>query len=219
LFADNPFFDSRDLIQVRYEMVRRHQADGIPISDVAASFGVSRPTFYKTQDTLAAAGLAGLLPQPRGPKGGHKISAEVVAFVVDLKAASPALTTQQCLASVEARFGIKVHRRSLERALARKKTIRPAVSAVSANAVDSYELLRAAVLRADPDAGPNLAVLRREGLTAWSRRLIETRDIDAPLPDPARYLPALPAAAAAANELTRLIAGIVLAITAEPAHV
>jgi hypothetical protein len=49
--------------------------------------------------------------------------------------------------------------------------------------------------------------------------LIETGDIDAPLPDPARYLPALPAAAAAASELTRLIAGIVLAITAEPAHV
>jgi transposase len=123
LFADNPFFDSRDLIQVRYEMVRRHQADGIPISDVAASFGVSRPTFYKAQDTLAAAGLAGLLPQARGPKGGHKISAEVVAFVVDLKAASPELTTRQCLAAVEARFGIKVHRRSLERALARKKKL------------------------------------------------------------------------------------------------
>ena len=123
LFADNPFFDSRDLIQVRYEMVRRHQADGIPISDVAASFGVSRPTFYKTQDTLAAAGLPGLLPQPRGPKGGDKISAEVVAFVVDLKAASPELTTRQCLAAVEARFGIKAHRRSLERALARKKKL------------------------------------------------------------------------------------------------
>jgi hypothetical protein len=57
------------------------------------------------------------------------------------------------------------------------------VSAVPANAVDSYELLRAAVLRADPDAGPNLAVLRREGLTAWSRSLIETGDIDAPLPE------------------------------------
>jgi transposase len=121
LFADNPFFDPKDLVQVRYEMVRRHKADGIPISDVAATFGVSRPTFYKAQDTLAAAGLAGLLPQPRGPRGGHKISAEVVAFVVDLKAATPELTTPQCLAAVDARFGIKVHRRSLERALARKK--------------------------------------------------------------------------------------------------
>lgn len=52
-FADNPFFDPKDLVQVRYEMIRRHKADGIPISDVAATFGVSRPTFYKAQDTLA----------------------------------------------------------------------------------------------------------------------------------------------------------------------
>jgi transposase len=121
LFADNPFFDAKDLVQVRYEMVRRHKADCVPISDVAASFGVSRPTFYKAQDTLATAGLAGLLPRPRGPRGGHKLSAEVVAFIVDLKVDSPELTTPQCLAAVEARFGIKVHRRSLERALARKK--------------------------------------------------------------------------------------------------
>src|SRR6202158_5250864 len=91
LFADNPFFDPKDLLQVRYEMVRRHQADGIPISDVAASFGVSRPTFYKAQSTVAAAGLGGPLPRQRGPKGGHKISPEVVAFTTELKAATPEL--------------------------------------------------------------------------------------------------------------------------------
>src|SRR5271168_4256531 len=35
LFSDNPFFDPRDLVQVRYEMVRRHEADGQMISTVA----------------------------------------------------------------------------------------------------------------------------------------------------------------------------------------
>jgi hypothetical protein len=94
------------------------------------------------------------------------------------------------------------------------------VSAVSANAVDTYELMRAAVLRADPDAGPNLDVLRREGLTAWSRRLIVTPNVGPPPPDPVRRLPAWPGNTAdEISELTRLIAGIVLAITAEPAHV
>ena len=121
LFASNPFFDPKDLVQVRYEMVRRHRADGLPISDVAPAFGVSRPTFYKAQSALAAAGLAGLVPKPRGPKDGHKISAEVVAFITNLKAEDPKLTTPQCLAAIEAQFAIKVHRRSLERALARKK--------------------------------------------------------------------------------------------------
>lgn len=121
LFTTNPFFDPRDLVQVRYEMVRRHDADGVSISDAAASFGVSRPTFYKAQSTLAASGLAGLVPRSSGPKDGHKLSAKVVAFVTDLKATRPGLTTPQCLVAIEAQFGVKVHRRSLERALARKK--------------------------------------------------------------------------------------------------
>lgn len=121
LFTGNPFFDPKDLLQVRYEMVRRHLADGIPISEVATAFGVSRPTFYKTQATLAETGLGGLLPRQRGPKGGHKISAEVLAFVADLKAATPKLTTPECLSAIEAHFDVKIHRRSLERALVRKK--------------------------------------------------------------------------------------------------
>ena len=86
LFDDNPFFDPRDLVQVRYEMVRRHQNDGIAIADVAETFGISRPTFYKAQGALAGQGLAGLVPRQRGPKGGHKISADVLSFVEEVKA-------------------------------------------------------------------------------------------------------------------------------------
>jgi len=121
VFTGNPFFDAKDLVQVRYEMVRRHRVDGVAISEASTNFGVSRPTFYKAFRALQKAGLPGLLPSQRGPKDGHKISAEVVAFVADLRAASSGLTTSQCLKEIETRFGIKVHRRSLERALARKK--------------------------------------------------------------------------------------------------
>ena len=121
LFTSNPFFDTKDLVQVRYEMVRRHQVDGIAISEAAAAFGVTRPTFYKAQSALKTVGLAGLLPGRRGPKAGHKVSSEVIAFVTDLRAAKPEMTTSQCLDAIESRFGVKVHRRSLERALARKK--------------------------------------------------------------------------------------------------
>ncbi len=89
----------------------------------------------------------------------------------------------------------------------------------SINAVDTYELLRAAVLRADPDAGPHLGVLRREGLTAWSRSLIEVLATGTPISGPALQPPTRHAPAPASSELTRLIAGIVLAIIAEPTHV
>jgi transposase len=121
LFKDNPFFDPKDLVQVRYEMVRRHQNDGIAITDVAETFGVSRPTFYKAQAALADQGIAGLVPRQRGPKGGHKISAEVLAFVDETRAAIPGITLSQVIGRLAERFGLDVHRRSLERALARKK--------------------------------------------------------------------------------------------------
>ncbi len=121
LFAGNPFFDPNDLLQVRYEMVRSHKIDGVGVSDAAAKFGVSRPTFYKAEGALDAAGLVGLLPGQRGPKGGHKISPDVLAFTIELKAQNRQLTTPQCLAAIESRFGVKAHRRSLERALTRKK--------------------------------------------------------------------------------------------------
>src|ERR1700687_2813791 len=74
LFAGNPFFDAKYLIQVRYEMVRRHQVDGVAISVAAATFGVTRPTFYKAQSALQTVGIAGLLPSRRGAEGGDKIS-------------------------------------------------------------------------------------------------------------------------------------------------
>jgi len=61
------------------------------------------------------------MPAQRGPKGGHKLSEEVTSFAVQLKADRPETTTAQCLDAIMSRFGIDVHRRSLERALARKK--------------------------------------------------------------------------------------------------
>src|SRR5271169_3580305 len=81
LFRQNPFFDPKDLLQVRYEMLRRHLVEGASIVAVSATFGVSRPTFYQAQAAFQQAGLSGLLPKHRGPKQGHKLSAEVIAYV------------------------------------------------------------------------------------------------------------------------------------------
>jgi transposase len=124
LFKENPFFDPRDLLQVRYEMLRRHTAENMSILAAAAAFGVSRPTFYQAQAAFNRSGLPGLLPSPRGPKGGHKVTAEVLDYVANLRAADPNLTTVQCVQAVQQRFGITIHRRSLERARSKKKPLR-----------------------------------------------------------------------------------------------
>lgn len=121
LFQNNPFFDPRDLLQARYEMLRRHRMEGCSIVEATQTFGVSRPTFYHAQTAFAEQGLTGLLPQPRGPKSRHKLSGEVLQHILALKTADPALTTAQCVEEIRRRFGISVHRRSLERALQGKK--------------------------------------------------------------------------------------------------
>jgi len=121
LFQENPFFDPKDLLQVRYEMLRRHSVEGVSIVDVATNFGVSRPTVYQAQAAFQQAGLSGLLPKHRGPKGGHKLSTSVIEYVRSLRATEPGLTTVACIKAVQEKFGIAVHRRSLERALANKK--------------------------------------------------------------------------------------------------
>src|ERR1022692_2685355 len=43
--AGGAFFDARDLVQVKYEMVRRVRADDEPVTRAAAAFGFSRPAF------------------------------------------------------------------------------------------------------------------------------------------------------------------------------
>ena len=80
-FVSHPFFDPRDRVQVKYEMVRRHQVDGRPVTEIAARFGVSRQTFYQTAAAFEAHGIPGLVPQRPGPKGAHKCTDAVVDYV------------------------------------------------------------------------------------------------------------------------------------------
>jgi transposase len=117
LFKENLFFDPTDLMQIRYEMLRRHYAEGVSIVEAAQAFGVSRPTFYQALAAFEQAGLSGLLPKQRGLKGGHKLSPAVLEYVMKLKASRPGATTNQCVQLIQNRFGITVHRRTLERAL------------------------------------------------------------------------------------------------------
>ena len=125
LFRENPFFDSRDLTQVKYEMLRRTRAEGDPVSATAARFGLSRVSFYKARRAWEEGGLPALLPQRPGPHGPHKLTAEVVAALRAARTENPALNAQELTGLVRERFGLAVHRRSIARALARVEKKRP----------------------------------------------------------------------------------------------
>lgn len=121
LFSTSHFFDARDLVQVKYEMLRRVRTQGEPITESASAFGFSRPSFYQAQSAFDLGGLAGLLPKKRGPRGSHKLSAEVVEYLRKLLFDDPSLRAAELAQRVLARFACKVHPRSVERALARQK--------------------------------------------------------------------------------------------------
>jgi transposase len=125
LFESHEFFDPRDLVQVRYEMLRRVDVDGQPVARTADTFGVSRPTFYQTQAAFTQQGFAGLVPRKRGPHGAHKLDDAVMAFVTALRAEDPTLSVRALLPRIHERFGLAVHPRSLERALKRREKKRP----------------------------------------------------------------------------------------------
>ena len=126
LFSDSKFFDPRDLVQVKYEMLRKVHKDSESVSHAAASFGFSRPAFYKILADFEREGVTGLLPRKRGPRGGHKLTEDVLEFIKGRCSVEQPMRVPALLREVEERFGIRVHRRSLERALRRcgKKTPR-----------------------------------------------------------------------------------------------
>ena len=121
LFREGGFFDPRDLVQVKYEMVRKVEIDGAPVTRAAAEFGFSRPTFYEARKAVEEEGLPGLIPKKRGPRGGHKITEEVLSFLVAARQEEPGLGAEELARRVAARFGRDVHPRTVQRALSGRK--------------------------------------------------------------------------------------------------
>jgi transposase len=133
-FAGEDFFDARDVVQVKYEMLRRVRVDGVPIATSAAAFGFSRPSFYQAQAAFERSGLGGLVPAKPGPRRAHKLSDEVVDFVEQKVASGEVSSAAELAPLVKDRFGRAVHPRSIERALARREKKRQRDATASSRA-------------------------------------------------------------------------------------
>ncbi|MGH2874544.1 MAG: helix-turn-helix domain-containing protein [Solirubrobacteraceae bacterium] len=107
------FFLAADKVQVKYEMLRAHVVDGVSVTEAAAVHGYSRGGFYLVQAAFSEQGMAGLLDERRGRRGPLRLTDEIVAFL----RAAPAESSGAALAlEVEQRFGVSLHRRTVERA-------------------------------------------------------------------------------------------------------
>jgi transposase len=123
-FQDNEFFDPHDIVQVKYEMLRRVSVENASVSATTGEYGVSRPTFYQTKASFDKGGVAGLVPQKRGPRGPHKLRGHALAFVQQQLVAGEPVRARGLAKLVRQKFGLNIHPRTIERAVAGKKTSR-----------------------------------------------------------------------------------------------
>ncbi len=109
--SGNPFFLAADKVQTKYEMLRAHVVDRVPVVRAADLHGYSRASFYLVAEAFAQEGMRGLLDERRGRRGPLKVTAEILEFVRTGEDLSGAALS----ALVAERFGITLHRRTLER--------------------------------------------------------------------------------------------------------
>jgi len=115
LFVDNAFFDPHDIVQVKYEMLRRVSKKECSVKDAVRLFGMSRQYYYKLKAAFDQGGMTGLMPSKRGPRGAFKVKDEIVGFIESILTEDPDLTNQQIAQKVEDQFKVTLHPRTIER--------------------------------------------------------------------------------------------------------
>src|SRR5258707_5098693 len=114
--SGSPFFDPRDLVQVKYELLRRVRVDGDSVSHASSLFALSRPTFYAAQSAWQRCGIVGLLPEPTGPRHAHKLTEDILAQLLPL---AKTMSSAELAVWLQEQRHLSVHPRSIERALKR----------------------------------------------------------------------------------------------------
>jgi transposase len=114
--GSRPFFLAEDKAQVKYEMLRAHIVDGRTVRVAAEEHGYCRAAYYLIAAAFEAGGMRGLFDEPRGRKGPLRVTPEIVAFLAE---ADPGLSGVKLAEIIRERFGVGLHRRTVERARGR----------------------------------------------------------------------------------------------------
>jgi transposase len=112
------FFDPRDKVQVKYEMLRAHEIDGESVSEAAPRFGYTRESFYTSKERFDSEGIPGLVDRKRGRKGPDKLTEEILEFLGQSKRQDPRLSGARLCEMVNERYGVELHKRTVEKAVA-----------------------------------------------------------------------------------------------------
>lgn len=120
LFRQNDFFDPRDKVQAKYEMLRAVYFDDSKVSEASRQFGYSRESFYNAADAFREQGIAGLADGKRGPKAPRKLTAKIQQFILDRIDSEPNSSGREIAAQIQKELQVEIHHRSVERFIAKR---------------------------------------------------------------------------------------------------
>ena len=120
-FLEGGFYDSRDIVQVKYEMLRDAEDSGKAIGTVAGEFGFSRTAYYNIKESFEKNGMSSLVPEKPGPKQPRKLTMALCAFIDEYAATHPKVSAAEIAAAILSEKGEIISKRTIERYAAKKK--------------------------------------------------------------------------------------------------
>ena len=120
-FIDDRFFDPMDIAQVKYEMLKEVERNGMTITDAADNYGFSRTAYYSIKDAFGTQGIRGLIPEKTGPKSPHKLTQEYQNLIDEWVLDNPSISSNEIAERLNQECFINISKRTIERYRAKKK--------------------------------------------------------------------------------------------------
>jgi transposase len=117
LFADHPFFDPEDKAQVKYEMLRAREVDGVLITVACRLYGFSRESYRHILARFRQEGIEGLFERKRGRRGPLKATDRVREFIRAERRRQAELSAGDLIERCREELGVVLSRRTVFRIL------------------------------------------------------------------------------------------------------
>lgn len=108
------FFDPKDIVQVKYELLRRCEVNGRDVAATCLNFGFSRTTYYKVQQAFFSGGIPALMGKPRGRLKPIKVTDVVRGHLIAEKARNPKLSAREMVAILKERYHVQLTERMIQ---------------------------------------------------------------------------------------------------------
>jgi transposase len=118
LFTTHPFFDPEDKAQVKYEMMRAREVDGLSLTEACRLYGFTRESYRHILARFRAEGIAGLFERKRGRRGPVKATDRVQEFIRTERRQNADLSAEDLIERCRAELGVTLSRRTVFRILA-----------------------------------------------------------------------------------------------------